>query len=103
VSIATVVHGSAPAAPGSGRRPWPAVRHGVAAVATVLWAVLRRTAVLIARLIDWFAADPRRIRVASLGIAVCALTGAAIGAAVGFVVSRVVLAALGAVQSLHGV
>ena len=53
-----------------------------------IWGSLRRLGVRVAMLIAWFAADPRRIRAAALGLTVCAAVGAVLGAGVGYGLHR---------------
>jgi len=55
----------------------------------LLWSTARRTLILVARLIGWFAADPRRIWSAAAGLVVCAAIGAAIGIGAGLAAAQV--------------
>ncbi len=53
-------------------------------------AAVRRLLLAAARLVDWFAADTRRISAALSGLLVCASVGAALGLGAGLVVGAVV-------------
>lgn len=112
MTIATLPHGHPSAAgfPGRGgsrHAAWrrfgrPAVQVLVL-VGGALWASLRRIALATARLIDWFAEEPRRIRVTLVGIAACCLTGAAFGMALGYALAWLANTLLGLVQGIVGV
>lgn len=109
MTIATLPHGHSSAAgfPGRGGSRHEALRRFRRSAAEVLvrvgvalWAALRRTAVATARLIGWFAEEPRRIRVTLVGIGACCLTGAAFGMAVGYALAWLADTMLGFVRSL---
>lgn len=72
---------------------------GGAGLTATLWTLLRRAAVGCARLLGWFAAEPYRIRVALAAIAVCAVAGATLGAAVGYVTAWAADGVLGIIRA----
>ncbi|TWG91519.1 hypothetical protein L615_000800000290 [Nocardioides sp. J9] len=81
------------------RRLLALLARGLAAVGTALWHATARTCVLAARLVGWFAAEPRRIGVALAGLGTAAATGVLIGWTTGVVAARVVTAALGVIDN----
>jgi hypothetical protein len=61
------------------RRGWEAV----IVTSTIAWLTLRLTALVLARVTAWFAAEPRRVQVAAAGLSCAAAVGALLGYAVG--------------------
>lgn len=65
------------------------LRRTALVVARLLWTTGRLTALGLARLVGWFAADPRRGWVALTGVLCAAAVGAALGLTVGVLVAQV--------------
>jgi hypothetical protein len=72
------------------RRPGELLTRVTVVIWAALWTTSARMLVVAARLIGWFAEEPRRIRAAVLGITASVLAGAVAGLVVGVVVSGVV-------------
>lgn len=76
------------------RRPRPQLRawlaYWVRAAVWWTWMGLHLASVALAGVVDWFAEDPRRVRVAVTGAAVCTAVGAVVGIGLGWVLAQVV-------------
>jgi hypothetical protein len=65
-----------------------ALRSALRITAHVAWAVVRRTALALARLLGWLAAEPDRTRAALGGLVLCIALGTMLGLSVGLAVAR---------------